>query len=282
MMYYQVEPLFPGLTRIWDVAHTAMYLAEGEEKAVLIDTGVGVGDLKAVVVGLTNKPVTVLLTHGHVDHAMGAAAFADVRISPLDAGIYAQHCRFEGRKGYVMGAAMQGGDPALIGSITDADYQKPCAFSAFSPLAPGQRFELGGVTVEVLEGAGHTPGSLTMLIPEWRVLVLGDACNQFTFLFDRSCSTVAQYREMLLGLEEKTAGHYDRVLVSHGMGEGSANMIRNVIAVCDDILAGRADNMPFCGFNGEPCCIAKAMDFARFCRADGGEGNIVYDPNRIR
>lgn len=281
-MFYQVEPLLPGLTRIWDVAHTAIYLVEGADKAVLIDTGVGVGDLKAVVESLTTKPVTVLITHGHVDHAMGAAEFDDVRISPLDAELYAGHSQLAVRKGYVSGAAMQGADPATIAAVTDENYLPVREFASFAPLAPGDRFDLGGVTVEVLEGKGHTPGTVTMLIPEWRVLLLGDACNQFTFLFDRDCSTVAEYRDMLLGLKAKTDGRYDRVLVCHGMGEGAVGLIDSVIAVCDDILAGRADNLPFRGFNGEPCFIAKAMDFSRFCRADGGEGNIVYNPERIR
>jgi len=281
MMFYQVEPLMPGLTRIWDVAHTAMYLVEGKEKAVLIDTGVGVGDLKAVVAGLTAKPLTVLLTHGHVDHAMGAAAFEDVRISPLDEAVYGQHSAFEGRKGYVMGSAMQGADPAVVGAVADADYLEPQAFSRFAPLTPGDRFDLGGVCVEVLEGAGHTPGSVTMLIPEWRVLLLGDVCNQFTFLFDHFASPVETYRQMLLGLKEKTDGKYDRVLVSHGMGEGGVGMIDSVLAVCDDILAGRADNLPFQSPMGTGL-IAKAMNFERFCRADGGEGNIVYNPQRLR
>lgn len=279
-MYYQVEPLFPGLTRIWDVAHTAMYLVEGADKAVLIDTGIGVGDLNAVVDGLTDKPVTVLITHGHVDHAMGAKGFNDVRISPLDEGIYAEHCAFEGRKGYVMSSAMQGGDPALVAAITDEDYLPPMDFSQFAPLAPGDCFDLGGVTVKVLQGAGHTPGSLTMLIPEWRVLLLGDACNQFTFLFDHWASPLTQYKQMLLSLKAETDGCYDRVLVSHGMGEGGATMIDSVIAVCDDVLAGRADNMPFQSPFGTGL-IAKAMDFQRFCRADGGEGNVIYDPNKL-
>ena len=279
-MLYQVEPLFPGLTRIWDVARTAMYLVEGADKAVLIDTGVGVGDLKTVVESLTAKPLIVLITHGHVDHAMGAAGFEDVRMSPLDEGVYGEHSSFEGRKGYVMGSAMQGGDPALAARITDADYLEPRAFAGFAPLAPGDKFDLGGVTVEVLPGAGHTPGSLTMLIPEWRMLLLGDACNPFTFLFDHWASPVAIYREMLLCLKKLTDGRYDRVLLSHALGESAADTIDNVIAVCDEVLAGGGDNLPFQSPFGTGL-IAKAMDPVRFCRADGKDGNIVYDPQKL-
>lgn len=279
-MFYQIEPLFPGLTRIWDVARTAMYLVEGSEKALLIDTGVGVGDLKAVVDGLTDKPITVLITHGHVDHALGARGFADVRVSPLDKEVYAEHCNFEGRKGYVQGCVMQGGDAALINSVRDEDYLEPMAFEQFAPLVPGDRFELGGVSVEVLRGAGHTPGSLTMLIPEWRVLLLGDACNQFTFLFDHWASPLTDYRSMLVELKKETDGRYDRVILSHGFGEGPADMIDSVIAVCDEVLAGTADNLPFQSPFGNGL-IAKAMDFQRFCRADGGAGNVVYNPEKL-
>ena len=50
------------------------------------------------------------------------------------------------------------------------------------------------------------------------MLLTGDACNPFTFLFDDSCSTVAEYREMLLRLKKTTDGTYDRVLLNHGPG----------------------------------------------------------------
>ena len=276
-MLYQIEPLFSGMTRIWDVSHTAIYLIEGTDRALLIDTGVGVGNLKEVIDGLTDKPVTVLISHGHVDHALGAKGFSDVRINKADAGVYAEHCNFEARKGYVMGSAMQGGNAEVVSAVKDEDYLESVDFDMFGELNPGDRFDLGGVSVEVLRGAGHTPGSLTVLIPEWRVLFLGDACNQFTFLFDQWASPVTEYREMLLKLKEETDGRYDRVLVSHGRGEGSPDLVDNVIEVCDDILAGRADDLPFQSPFGKGL-IAKAMDFSRFGRVDGKDGNIVYRP----
>jgi len=42
---------------------------------------VGVGHLKDLVSGLTDKPLTVLLTHGHVDHANGAPEFDTVLLN---------------------------------------------------------------------------------------------------------------------------------------------------------------------------------------------------------
>lgn len=48
-----------------------MFLLEGEEKALLIDTGYGVGNLRAFVEKLTEKPILVTNTHYHPDHAAG-------------------------------------------------------------------------------------------------------------------------------------------------------------------------------------------------------------------
>ncbi len=280
-MYFTIEPLFPGLTRIWDVSHTAIYLAEGEERALLIDTGVGVGDLKSVVESLTDKPLTVFVTHGHVDHAMGAIQFENVHISPLDRQVYGTHSDFAGRKGYVAGASKMGGSSSMIASVADEDYLTVADFEQFKPLSSGDSVDLGGVTAQVLSGAGHTQGMITVLFPQWRVLLLGDACNSFTFLFEECSSSVTVYREMLLGLKAQTDGRYDRVLFSHGNGEGALDMIDQVIAVCDDILTGQTDDIPFRGFNGDECFVAKAMDFSRFCRVDGGAGNIVYNKSKL-
>ena len=280
-MFYRFEKITPRITRIWDVSHTAIYLIEGSESALVVDTGVGAGSLRAAVESLTAKPVTVLLTHGHVDHAMGAGEFDTVYLHSADKELYLDHSQLGVRMGHVQGAVQQGGDAELIAKVQPGDYLPVKAVEEFLPLEWGKTYSLGDISVQAIAAPGHTPGSTVLLIPEERILILGDACNGFTFLFDASCPSVAQYREMLLGLQKETAGKYDRCLFSHGMGEGTVDMIANVIAVCDDILAGKVDNMPFRGFNGEPAFIAKAMDFARFCRADGGEGNVVYNPEKI-
>ena len=279
---FQIHPINARLDRITDIAGTHFYLVKGDREAALLDTGVGCGSLDKLVRSLTNLPVKGFITHGHVDHAMGAGAFEDVWISPLDREIYAEHSQTETRLRYIHGMNRPGGNPEAA-DVTADMLEPPKPFDQFHPLRPGDTFDLGGISLEILEGTGHTPGCVTVLIPELRTLLLGDACNPFTFLFDTSCSTVEDYRAMLLRLKASVAGRYGRVLLCHGPdGQGTADLIDSVISVCDDILRGDTDDIPFQGFHGEPVCIAKAMDPSTFSRVDGGTGNIVYNPARIR
>ena len=68
-----------------------IYLLIGETSALLIDTGSGVSDLYAAVKQLTDKPVSVVNTHGHLDHVANNHQFADVYISGKDKEVFAAH-----------------------------------------------------------------------------------------------------------------------------------------------------------------------------------------------
>lgn len=53
-----------------------MYLIDGPEKCMLIDTGFGVGDLKGLIRKLVgDKPIIIANTHSHFDHAYGNCQF---------------------------------------------------------------------------------------------------------------------------------------------------------------------------------------------------------------
>ena len=47
------------------VSSETLYLIEGNDKAVLIDAGTNIPKLDKIVAGITQKPVILLLTHGH-------------------------------------------------------------------------------------------------------------------------------------------------------------------------------------------------------------------------
>jgi len=73
-----------GLWIISDHGADNIYLVEGSDKALLIDTGLGVARLSAFIKTLTTKPLMVVNTHGHPDHAGGDFEFKSVYAHPAD------------------------------------------------------------------------------------------------------------------------------------------------------------------------------------------------------
>ena len=58
--FYKWKQLGAGVFHIQDLFSDYMYLVAGEEKATLIDTGMGFPGLRQLVERLTDKPVIVL------------------------------------------------------------------------------------------------------------------------------------------------------------------------------------------------------------------------------
>lgn len=269
MVTFQSKKISEHVTRIYGIAGELMYLVEGTERAVLIDTGSGIGSLKALVDTLTDKPYIILLTHGHVDHAMGAPEFdTEIYMNPADNDVYKEHSNLQVRKDSIKSIPEE-----IASKIEESDYI-PVRTDGYLPLRNGDTFDLGGITLEAYACPGHTPGSMAILIKEERTLLLGDACNFFTFLFFDYCPGIAEYKETLEQLRRQTEGKYDRVYLSHGDGNAGKDLIDGVVKVCEDILSGNVDNIPF-EFMGETAFIAKAIT-PEMTRVDGGVGNIVY------
>lgn len=267
-LVFKTEKVTGRITRIYAFATELMYLVEGTEKAALIDTGSGIGSLKACVEQLTDKPVIVLVTHGHVDHAMGAAEFENVYISHENDYIYEKHGTDAFRRSCfsTVTPPFEAGEEDLIPTME---------LSKIKDLKEGDRFELGGISVEIYACPGHTRGSVVMLIPEERFLLTGDACNLFTFVYDDYSTTITEYEESLKSLLKKVDGKYDNVLLSHRDGNGYPELIEDVIQVCEDIKAGRTDDVPF-EFAGTTGLVAKTVDPSGRKR-----GNIVYSKDRV-
>lgn len=272
--YYKSEKINERITAIRSLTGEIMYLIEGGEKAILIDTCLGVGHLRKFVEKLTKKPVTVLLTHGHVDHALGAPEFEDVYMNSADKEIYEKMSPLEERIGYI-----QAGLGGKLSEFTEEDYVQP-APANFKELKDGQIFDLGGVHIEVYALPGHTHGTMVMLIPEEKALILGDACNNATFLFDENSLSVTEYRENLIRVKNLLEGRYDTVYLCHHVMKASKEMLASVIEVCDEILEGKADDIPF-DFMGHHAFVAKKAN-ERFERIDGGAGNLIYDKEKVK
>ena len=62
----------------WEETHS--YLLIGEKSALLIDTGLGIADIKQVVESLTSLPILVATTHIHWDHIGGHGSFENIAV----------------------------------------------------------------------------------------------------------------------------------------------------------------------------------------------------------
>lgn len=275
LVYFKAKKISDRVTRIFGLAGELIYLVEGQERAALIDTSTGVGNLKEFVDNLTDKPYFVLLTHGHVDHAMGASVFDEVYMNLADKEIYKDHSHMSVRAGFLK---MNVGE--AFNKIKDEDYTPVRSCDRFKPLLPGDVFDLGGIKLEICIGAGHTPGMITILMVEERTLLLGDACNFFTFLFGNAPLGIASYEKSMIELDKQTKGRYDKVYLSHGDGDAPKEILDSVIELCEDIKKGNTDDIPF-DFMGEKAFIAKAIDPTNGRRVDGGIANIVYSKEKV-
>lgn len=103
--------------------------------------------------------------------------------------------------------------------MKESDYTQTDDPSRFLDLKDGDIFDLGGVHLDIFSCAGHTPGSVTVLVREERTLIVGDACSNFTFLAGEESLPVALYEKNLRAMKRKTDGKYGRVLEAHGTGE---------------------------------------------------------------
>lgn len=273
LSYYSSVRISEYVTRITSLTGEHMYLVEGDSKTALVDTCLGIGHLRDFVEKLTDKPIIVILTHGHVDHAMGAPEFDEVYMNSADSKIFEEQKGLDVRKGYI-GMILAGG----LAEIEESDFVQP-GEPDFKELTDGMNFDLGDLHLDLFGVPGHTPGSMAILIREERTLLLGDACNTFTFLFDENASSVEEYSDVLKNLDHLTQGKYDRVYLSHGSGDASNKMIASAVDVCREIMSGEADDIPF-HFMGQEAFIAKAIG-EDMNRTDGGLANIIYDKNKV-
>lgn len=274
MEFYKIEKVNEKIKAIRSLTGEIMYFIEGEKEAVLIDTCLGVGHLRKLIQTCTDKPLTVLLTHGHLDHALGAPEFENVYMNQKDKTLYAAQSPLEERKGYI-----KAGLGSLYEDLKEEDYVVPQPEKKFLDLEDGMTFDLGGLHIDVYRLPGHTQGSMVFLIREEKILILGDACNDSTFLFDDICLTVEEYRDELIRLKNMLTGKFFKVFISHHRMEVQKDILSNMISVCDEIMEGRADDLPF-EFMGKKAWIAKKCN-ERFERTDGKSGNLIYRKERI-
>lgn len=192
------KPIFDSkqlLEKVWEITAPLgeqIYLVEGHNYAMLIDTGMGIGDLKAVVESITSLPLIVINTHGHPDHAGGNSSFGEAWIHPSDRRMYEEMCSIEFRRS----------DVIKICGMQDAgryiEYLNPFGICFMKSLYDRQIFDLGGRKLEVLFLPGHTKGSIALLDFENKIIFSGDSVssNDIWLYLEHSDSLQTYYNSL--------------------------------------------------------------------------------------
>ncbi len=248
-----VSEIAPKTYVINEFGLDAMFLIEGSERALVLDTGSGFCDFAGIIQELTEKPCLVALTHGHVDHAGGAGQFQQIHLHPADWEM-AKNIAPEERLSY--GEAVRGvmGDPDTFAYGKDT-LRVWDAFPVLLPLQDGQAFDLGDRIISVIHTPGHTPGSCCFIDPKTRILFSGDAENSNLLL---SRGTVSTALRGLLKLKAHE-GEWDRSYNGHIGYSGHVDclsqpdsMLDDCIAALRSILDGTGQVSTYSGFLGRP------------------------------
>lgn len=195
--WFATRELDHGVWLIAEPTHVNSFLVAGYERAVLIDSGLGIADIRLIVKSLTDLDVMVANTHHHWDHVGGNDRFSEVAIHELgEENLRAgNHLAFAGeyldyaRERLMHMAEFKELDRRFYDFLTDETTPRPFpddfarANWRITPCAPtrllrdGDEIDLGGRVLRVLHTPGHTPDSVCYLDVENGLLFGGDTFN---------------------------------------------------------------------------------------------------------
>lgn len=202
MSYYHVTQINECTWRIEDCFKCHIYLLEGEEQAVLIDSGIGMPGLRECVDELTEKPVMLINSHGHLDHVGGNCQFDRRYMMEEDHDVLIEHTNVDFRRDMIKGFNSEFGLPfqeKKLDEIAQAGGMVP-----YFPLKNGQIINLGKRTLEIIATPGHTKGSICVLDQERKTLFSGDTvCDQGILLFLPHSASVSDFMHSIQLLIER-------------------------------------------------------------------------------
>lgn len=266
---YVVQMVADRIYALDEFGTDIIYLVEGEQRAMLVDTGAGIGPLRETLRALTDKPVFVVNTHGHVDHALGNYEFDEVYISERDEWMIEPSYMTKERWEEFCGREMK--EPGYTGpDLTGRELQlkRPSGY-----IAEGKRFDLGGREFEAIGISGHTPGSMVFLDSKNRILISGDSVVSTPILiFDTYSTSVEEYFEGLKKLAARQE-EFDLILPGHFLRPIGKKYLFDLMECAEEILEGSAKPEPgdFGHMSSEPALVHRC-----------GQASIVYNEKHIR
>lgn len=259
--WFHVRPVSPGVWLVAEPTHVNSWLVAGRDRAVLLDTGLGIAPIRPVAEAAVGMPVEAVNTHHHFDHTGGNAEFDAVAIHELGVALLAAGAAPAVRASYLeytralLAAAgpYRDLDRRFFHLLTDDSDPRelPPGFDAQAwvrpgpppgptpvPLHEGDVIDLGGRTLTVLHTPGHSPDSVCFLDDRDGLLFGGDTLNTgpiYAQLAESDVADFARSTARLAALEEDVS----LVCMCHfGRGVAEPRYLREVADAFDRLVSG--------------------------------------------
>lgn len=226
---YDVEVIGDGVYRLHEFGAGNMYLVTGNERALLIDTGTGLGDLRGIVEELTELPVTVVATHAHPDHIGGMGNYKKIHIHEDDT----THVKFWSSR--LLRRIYYDTVKNLIKyNVTKKDIRQLKYKTKVIPIKEGHSFDLGGKTVDVIHTPGHTKGSIILVDREDKIMFTGDNVNPTLFHIVPGSSTIEDW----LPGAKRTLALADeyRIYNGHDNGISTKKQVEELVHLGEELI----------------------------------------------
>lgn len=220
------------------------FVVEGTDKAAVIDTGCGLGNIRAIVDSLVSKPLSVLLTHSHPDHTGGIYEFKDCPIymnkDDENTKIFGMERDNAFRRMYVETR----GPVRYPGHVDDMlalvpEEEPDCSFS-YTDIEDGAVFDLGKRRFLSIHTPGHTEGSICFLDENNRILFSGDTVNKSIILprLENNANTLIERYHATLSKIWKMEKAFDRLAIGHDGILISKSIVHDYLVLTEKILSG--------------------------------------------
>jgi glyoxylase-like metal-dependent hydrolase (beta-lactamase superfamily II) len=289
--WFDVRPLADGVVLIAEPGHVNNFLVIGEDRAVLLDTGLGVADIRSVAEQLAGKPLSVVNSHYHFDHSGGNRQFDDIAIHRAGAELLAQPAPEGLAEGYMAytqrlieaWAGYKQLDDTYFHLVTGDTLVRPLP-AGFDPasyavvpstattlLDDGDEIDLGGRVLRVMHTPGHSPDSICLFDERDGLLFGGDTINTgpiYAQLEDSDVAAFARSTRRLADLRDAVS----RVFVCHFMRVDNAPaLLAEVADGFERLVEGTApfrDNADCLGYPVREACFEHFSVFV--AGPDGG------------